>query len=181
MEVIVVPAHELDIMGVDPLAVMAWEESTWYCCHWDVPRISKWNKYIDFMWRSTWHKKNDGYLALITGHAEDPLLERIVELEVDLEEADEIILDHLPSPGSSGRSTPALFRRSIMASSGRDEPPLSDLSDLFRDAAMAEEAKLEVAQPSLKHARSEDGPEGSIGRIGNPASSDSSDPQAKCA
>ena len=160
---------------------MAWALSPWYCQHWDVPRTSKWNEAINFMWRTAWHKKNDEYLAIIKGRAEDPLLQRIVELEVNLEEADEIILDLLPNPGSSGCSTPAIFRRSASASSGRDEPPLSDLSDLFRDAAMAEEAKLEVAQPSLKHARSEDGPEGSIGRMGNPASSDSSDPRAKCA
>ena len=33
---------------------------------------------------------------------EDPLLERIVELEVDLKEADEIIIGLLPSPESSG-------------------------------------------------------------------------------
>ena len=44
---------------------------------------------------------------------------------------------------------------------------------------MAEEVKLEVARPSLKCARSEDGPEGSIMRMGNPAPSNSSDPQAK--
>ena len=33
METIVVPDRELDIMGVDPLVVMAWEESPWYCHH----------------------------------------------------------------------------------------------------------------------------------------------------
>ena len=33
METIMVPDHELNIMGVDPLAVMAWEESPWYCQH----------------------------------------------------------------------------------------------------------------------------------------------------
>ena len=53
METIVVPDRELDIMGVDPLAVMAWEESPWYCHHWDVPWISKWNECIDFMWSET--------------------------------------------------------------------------------------------------------------------------------
>ena len=181
MEAIVVPDCELDIMGVDPLAVMAWEESVWYCCHWDVPQISEWNECINFMWRSTWHRKNDEYLNFIKGHTKDPLLEWIVELKVDLEEADKIILDLLPSLGSSGRSTPALFRRSIGASSSGGGPPLSDLSDLFRDAAMAEETKLEVASPSSKCERSEDGQEGSIGHMGNPMSSDSSDPQAKCA
>ena len=179
METIIVPDRELDIMGADPLAVMAWEESPWYCCHWDVPWISKWNECIDFMWRSAWHKKNDEYLTFIKGHVEDPLLKRIIKLEVDLEEADELILDLLPSLGSSGRSTPALFRRSVTASSGGGGPPLSNLSDLFRDPAMAEEAKPEVASPSPKHARSEDGPEGSIGRMGNPTSSDSSDSWAK--
>ena len=65
METITVPDCELDIMGVDPLAVMAWEESAWYCCHWDIPQISKWNKCIDFMWRSAWHKKNNSYLDFI--------------------------------------------------------------------------------------------------------------------
>ena len=76
METIVVPGRELDI----PLAVMAWEESPWYCCHWDVPQISEWNKCVDFIWRSTWHKKNNKYLAFINRRAEDSLLERIVEL-----------------------------------------------------------------------------------------------------
>ena len=179
MEIIVVPDCELDIMGVDPLAVMAREESVWYCCHWNIPWISKWNECIDFMWRTTWHKKNDKYLAFIKGRVEDPLLERIVELEVDLKEAGKIILDILPLPGSSGHSTPALFRRSTMTCSGGGRPPLSDLSDLFRDAAMAEEAKPEVASPSPKRERSEDGLEGSIGHMGNPMSSNSSDPQAK--
>ena len=181
METIVVPDCELDIMGVDPLAVMAWEESSWYCCHWDIPQISEWNKCVDFMWRSAWHKKNDEYLAFIKGCVENPLLERIVELKVDLEEAGEIILDLLPSLGSSGRSTPALFRRSVTASGSGGGPPLSDLSVIFRDAAMGEEAKLEVDCPSLKHERSEDGLQGSIGHMNNPVSSDSSDPQAKCA
>ena len=133
------------------------------------------------MWRSAWHKKNDEYLAFIKGCVEDPFLERIVELKVDLQGADGIILDLLPSPGSSGRSTPALFRRSITASSSRGGPPLSDLFDIFRDAALEEEAKLEMARPSPKHERSEDGPQGSIGHIDNPVSSNSSDPRAKCA
>ena len=84
---------------------------------------------MDFMWRSTWHKKNDEYLAFIKGHAEDPLLERIVKLEADLEEADKIILNLLPSLGSSERSTPALFRRSVTASSSGGRSPLSNLSD----------------------------------------------------
>ena len=53
METIIVPDRELDIMGVDPLAVMAWKEFLWYCRHWNVPRISEWNKCVDFMWRST--------------------------------------------------------------------------------------------------------------------------------
>ena len=181
METIVVPDCELDIMGVDPLRVMAWEESAWYCRHWDVPRISEWNECIDWMWRCAWHKKNDEYLAFIKGRAEDPLLERIVELEVDLEEADKIILDLLPSAGSSGHSTPALFRQSTTASSGGGGPPLSDLSDIFRDAALGEEAKPEVACPSLKCQRSEDGSQEPNGHMGNPGPSHSSDPGAKCA
>ena len=65
METIVVPDRELDIMGVDPLAVMVWEESVWYCRHWDVSWISKWNECVDFMWRSAWHKKNNSYLDFI--------------------------------------------------------------------------------------------------------------------
>ena len=112
-------------MGVDPLRVMAWEESAWYCQHWDVPRISKWNECIDWMWRCTWHKKNNEHLKFIKGCTKDPLVERIVELE----EADRIILDLLPSPGSSSGGG----------------PPLSDLSDIFRNATLGEEAKLEVA------------------------------------
>ena len=131
------------------------------------------------MWRTTWHKKNDDYLALIKGCAEDPLIERIVELKKDLEEADEIIVDLLPSPGSSGHSTPAIFRWSASASSGSGEPPLSELSDIFRDAAIGEEAKPEVARPSLKRARSPDDPQGSVARMGNPMNGDSGDPQAK--
>ena len=97
------------------------------------------------MWRCAWHKKNNEHLKFIKGCTEDPLLERIVELEVDLEEADGIILDLLPSPGSSSRSTPALFRRSATASSSGGRPPLSDLSDIFRNAILGEEAKPEVA------------------------------------
>ena len=54
------------------------------------------------MWRFAWHKKNDSYLDFIKKRAEDPFIERIIELEVDLEEADEIILDPLPEVGSSG-------------------------------------------------------------------------------
>ena len=181
METIVVPDRELDIMGVDPLAVMAWEESSRYCQHWDIPWISEWNGCVDFMWRSAWHKKNDEHLKFIKGRAEDRLLNRIFELEADLKEADEIILDLLPSPGSSGRSTPALFRRGVMASSSRSGPPLSDLSDIFRDATMGEKAKLEVARPSPKCQRSEDGPQGPDGHMGNPGPSNSSDPGAKCA
>ena len=145
METIIVPDHELDIMGVDPLRVMAWEESTWYCQHWDVPRISEWNECIDWMWRCAWHKKNDEHIKFIKDRAEDRLLDRILELEADLKEADEIILDLLPSQGSSGRSTPALFRRSATASSSGGGPPLSNLSDIFRNATLGEEAKLEVA------------------------------------
>ena len=76
---------------------------------------------------------------------------------------------------------PTIFRQSVMASSSRGGPPLSDLSDIFRDAAMAEEAKPEVARPSPKCARSEDGLQGSIERMGNPAQIDSSDPREKCA
>ena len=102
METITVPDCELDIMGVNPLVVMAWEESAWYCHHWDIPWISEWNECINFMWRSAWHKKNDSYLDFIKKRAEDPLIERIIELEVDLEEADKIILDLLPEVGSSG-------------------------------------------------------------------------------
>ena len=181
METIIVPDRELDIMGVDPLRVMAWEESAWHCQHWDVPRISEWNECIDWMWRCAWHKKNDEYLAFIKGRAEDPLLERIVELEEDLKEADKIILDLLPNPGSSGRSTPAIFRRSATASSGRGRPPLSDLSDIFRDAALGEEAKLEVAGPSPKRQKSEDGSQEPNEHMGNPGPSSSSDPGAKCA
>ena len=131
------------------------------------------------MWRTAWHKKNDEYLAFIKGRAEDPLLERIVKLEVDLKEADKIILDLLPNPGSSGCSTPAIFRRSATASSGRDEPPLSELSDIFRDAAMGEEAKPEVARPSPKCQRSEDGSQEPNGHMGNPGPSSTSDPGPK--
>ena len=47
METIVGPDRELDITGVNPLRVLAWEEFPWYCCHWDVPQISKWNECID--------------------------------------------------------------------------------------------------------------------------------------
>ena len=181
METIVVPDRELDIMGVDPLRVMAWEEFAWYCCHWDVPRISEWNECINWMWRCAWHKKNDEHLKFIKGRTEDRLLDRIFELKADLKEADDIILDLLPSLGSSGRSTPALFRRSATASSGRGGPPLSDLSDIFRNAALGEEAKPEVACPSPKRQRSEDGPQGPNGHMGNPGPSNSSDPGAKCA
>ena len=181
METIVVPHQELDIMGVDPLVVMTWEESAWYCRHWDVPRISEWNECVDFMWRSTWHKKNNTYLEFIKKCAEDPLIERIVELETYLEEVDEAILSLLPGEGSSSRSTPALFRRSVMASSGSGGPPLSELSDIFRDATMGKEAKMEVARPSPKHARSLNNPQGSIARMGNPMNSNSRDPQTKCA
>ena len=74
-----------------------------------------------------------------------------------------------------------------MASSGEGGPPLSppslpplrNLPDPFRDAIMTEEAKLEVACPSPKCARSVDGPEGSIAHMGNPIGSDSADPRAK--
>ena len=105
METIVVPDQELDIMAVDPLAVMTWEELAWYCHHWDIPWISEWNECVDYMWRTAWHKKNNDYLAFLKGHAKDALSEQIVELEVDLEEADKIILDLLPSPESSSCST----------------------------------------------------------------------------
>ena len=179
METIVVPDRELDIMGVDPLRVMAWEESTWYCQYWDVPQSSEWNKCIDWMWRCAWHKKNDEHIKFIKDRTEDRLLDRIFELEADLEEADEIILDLLPNPGSSGRSTPAIFRRSAMASSGGGGPPLSDLSDIFRDAAMGEEAKPEVARPSLTCQRPEDDSQEPNGHMGNPGPSSSSDPGAK--
>ena len=131
------------------------------------------------MWRTTWHKKHDDYLAILKGRTEDPLLERIVELEGNLEEADEIILDLLPNPGSSGRSTPAIFRRSEMASSGGGRPPLSDLFDIFRVAAMGEEAKPEVDRPSPKRQRSEDGSQEPSGHMGNPGPSHSSDLGAK--
>ena len=179
LETNAVPNRQYDIMGPDPMEVMTWALSPWYCQYWDVPQTSKWNKAIDFMWRTAWHKKNDDYLAFIKGCAEDPLIERIVELEVDLEEADKIILDLLPSPGSSSHSTPAIFRRSISESSSGGEPPLSPITDLFRDAALGEEAKLEVARPSPKHARSLDDPQGSVTHMGNPMHSNSRDPWAK--
>ena len=180
LETNAVPNRQYDIMGPDPMEVMTWALSPWYCQYWDVPQTSEWNKAIDFMWRTAWHKKNDDYLAFIKGCAEDPLIERIVELEVDLEEADKIILDLLPSPGSSSHSTPAIFRRSISESSSGGEPPLSPITDLFRDAALGEEAKPEVAPPSPKRARSLDNPQESVARMGNPTNGDSGDSQAKC-
>ena len=181
METIMVPNRQYDIMGPDPVDVMTWVLSPWYCQHWDVPQTSKWNEAINFMWRTAWHKKNDNYLAILKARAEDPLIERIVELEVDLEEADEIILDLLPSPGSNSCSTPAIFRWSISASSGGGGPPLSELSDLFRDATLGEEAKPEMAPPSPKRARSPDNPQGSVTYMGNPMNGDSGDPRTKFA
>ena len=166
LETNAVPNRQYDIMGPDPMKVMAWALLPWYCQHWDVPWTSEWNEAVDFMWRTTWHKKNDNYLAILKVRAKDPLIERIVELEVDLKEADEIILDLLPSSGSSGHSTPAIFRRSVTESSDGGEPPLSPISDIFRNAALGEEAKPEVASPSPKRARSPDDLQGSIARMG---------------
>ena len=65
LETNLVPRRQYDILGPDPEEVMAWVLSPWYCQHWDVPRTSEWNEAIDFMWRTTWHKKNNEYLAFI--------------------------------------------------------------------------------------------------------------------
>ena len=42
---------------------------------------------MDQMWRSAWHKKNDELLKILKQHTEDPLIERIVELEGDLKDS----------------------------------------------------------------------------------------------
>ena len=93
-ETAVVPSREIDIMGVDPLKVMAWEESPWFCCHWDVPRITEWNECMDQMWRSAWHKKNDELLKILKQRAEEPLIERILELEEDLEDSNQAAAEY---------------------------------------------------------------------------------------
>ena len=58
-----------------------WQKCQWYNPLWDVPQISEWNKCIDQMWRSAFHKRMDPYLSILQQRAEDPLLETIVELE----------------------------------------------------------------------------------------------------
>ena len=63
-----------------------WQQCQWYNPLWDVPCICKWNKCIDQMWRSAFHKHMDPYLSILKQHAEDPLLETIVKLEQQLED-----------------------------------------------------------------------------------------------
>ena len=61
-----------------------WQQIQWYNPLWDVPRISKWNKCVDQMWRSAFHKCMDPYLSILKQCAEDPLIEMIIELEQQL-------------------------------------------------------------------------------------------------
>ena len=63
-----------------------WQQCQWYNPLWNVPRISEWNKCVDQMWRSAFHKCMDPYLSILKQCAEDPLIEMIVELEQQLED-----------------------------------------------------------------------------------------------
>ena len=49
---------------------------------------------MDQMWRSAWHKKNDELLKILKQRAEDPLIKRIIELEVDLEESTQVAAEY---------------------------------------------------------------------------------------
>ena len=63
-----------------------WQQSQWYNPLWDIPRISEWNKCVDQMWRSAFHKRMDPYLSILKQRTEDPLIETIVELKQQLED-----------------------------------------------------------------------------------------------
>ena len=166
-ETSIVPSRELNIMGVDPLKVQAWEESPWFCRHWDVPRISEWNECMDQMWRSAWHKKNDELLKILKQCAEEPLLERILELEVDLENSNQeaaeyrALIEWRAEPSGSSDTTVSSVRGWSAWSTPPPEPLLrqSPTPAEMRDAALAEEARPQPALPSKKRRRStEPGP-----------------------
>ena len=118
METILVP--NVDDPTFFDESVNLWKESQWYNSLWGVPHICEWNKCIDQMWQPTFHKCMDPYLSILKQHAEGPLIERIVELEVDLEE--------ITIGTAHGSPTP----------------------DFIRDAILAEETKPAVAGLSKK-------------------------------
>ena len=63
-----------------------WQKCQWYNPLWDIHWISEWNKCVDQMWRSTFHKRMDPYLSILKQHGEDPLIEMIVKLEQQLKD-----------------------------------------------------------------------------------------------
>ena len=118
METMLVP--NVDDPTFSDKSVDLWKESQWYNPLWDVPHICKWNECMDQMWRSTFHKCMDPYLSILKQHTNDPLIKRIIKLEVNLEEA------------------------MVSAAHGSPTP------DFIRNAILAEETKPVMAGPSQK-------------------------------
>ena len=74
--------HNFSYKSVD-----LWKELQWYNPLWNIPYTSEWNECMDQMWWSAFYKHMDPYLDILKQHTEDPLIETIVELEWQLEEA----------------------------------------------------------------------------------------------
>ena len=98
METMLVP--NVDDPTFSNESIDLWKESQWYNPLWDVPWISEWNKCMDQMWQSTFHKCMDQYLDILKQCTEDPLIERIIEPEVDLKEATVGTVHGSPTPDS---------------------------------------------------------------------------------
>ena len=75
---------------------------------------------MDQIWRSAFHKCMDPYLSILKQHTKDPLIERIIKLEVNLKEAMVSTAHGLPTP------------------------------NFIRDVILAEETKPAMAGPSQK-------------------------------
>ena len=96
METMLVP--NVDNPTFSNESIDLWKESQWCNPLWDVPWISEWNECMDQMWQSTFHKCMDQYLDILKQCAEDPLIKRIIELEVDLKEATVGTVHGSPTP-----------------------------------------------------------------------------------
>ena len=76
----------VDSPGFSYEYVDLWQQCQWYNPLWNIPCTRKWNKCVNQMWRSAFHKCMDPYLSILKQHAKDPLIEMIVELKQQLKD-----------------------------------------------------------------------------------------------